>query len=254
MEAEKKSHEPTAIFSLFLMLFCSSLAFAADIRMAAPQEKIDTYKIIVISGPIERGDTESLINLILQLPEEHIPVGTLILGPSAGGNVEEAMSIGFLVRTLKWKVVVLEQCYSSCSLIALSGVYRIFLGEVELHRPYFDPKFYGDMDPYYVEQWHRRVNDQVRKFLEDAYVSDSVIDRMMSVSSREMWTLSAYQADDIFSNFHPYFEELIFGKCGDLPITAPEYGMNLRCLTREITAMQRQSLITFLRAVMEGEY
>lgn len=252
MEAKKKSHAVSAIFLIFLILSFSPPSFAADIRMAPPSEQIDTSKILVISGDIERGDTESLINLILGEPKEEVPIATLILGPSAGGNVEEAMSIGFLVRTLKWKVVVLDHCYSACALIALSGVYRTFAGEVGLHRPYFDPEFYGEMDPFYVEQWHQRVNRQVRKFLEDTYVSASIIEKMMSVSSRGMWILSASEADSTFSNFHPYFEEFIHGRCGDQPVTIPEYGVNSECLTREIAKMQRQSLITFLKAVMDG--
>jgi len=125
---------------------------------------------------------------------------------------------------------------------------------VGLHRPYFDPEFYEDTSPYYVEQWHRRINHQVRTFLEDTYVPESIIEKMMSVSSREMWILSASEADRTLSNFHPYFEEFIFGKCGDRPIDMPEYGMNSRCLHAEIIKMQRQSLITFMKAVMEGKF
>ena len=65
MEAKKTSPAVSAICLMLLLLSCSSPSFAADIRMAAPSEQIDTSKILVISGEIERGDTESLIDLIL---------------------------------------------------------------------------------------------------------------------------------------------------------------------------------------------
>lgn len=254
MTLKNRSVEISAFLLLLLTLACSPYSFAADIRMAGLQKKLDTSKTLVISGEIENGDTESLINLIFSLPEGRMPISTLILGPSLGGNVEEAMSIGFLVRTLKWKVIVLDHCHSACSLIALSGVYRVFAGDVGLHRPYFDSAFYEETDPYYVEQWHRRINRQVRKFLEDSYVPDSIIEKMMSVSSREMWTIPPSEADKLFSNFHPYFEEFIFAKCGNSKIDMPNFDMNSHCLHSAMVDLQRQSLITFTKAVMEGNF
>ncbi|HBO92566.1 MAG TPA: hypothetical protein DD667_04745 [Gammaproteobacteria bacterium] len=242
-------------YIIFLTLIFSNSVFSADIRMAGPQkELIDTSKTIVISGEFKKGDTEDLINLIFSLPEDRLPIATLLLGPSSGGNLEEAMSIGVLTRILKWKVVVIDKCYSACSMVALSSVFRVFAGEIGLHRPYYDPNFYKETDPFYVEEWHRRMNKEVQSFLEDAYVPESIIEKMMGVSSREMWTISATDADRVLSNFPPYFEELIFARCTGKPITIPEFGMNAVCLNREISRMQRQSLLTFLKAVSEGRF
>ena len=240
------------LFSLILL--SSAPTMAADIRMAPPQKLLDVSKTLVISGDFEKGDTQALIDLMLNLPEDKLPISTLLLGPSNGGNLEEAMSMGVLVRLLKWKVIVIDDCYSACSMIALSSVYRVFVGEMGLHRPYYDPKFYGETDSYYVEQWHRRMNSDVQKFLEDAYISGSIIEKMMSVSSREMWTIPAKDAGRVLSNFPPYFEELIFARCAGKPVTIPEFGMNADCLHRELGQMQRQSLIDFLKAVSQGEF
>ncbi|PFG54697.1 hypothetical protein ATG98_3991 [Marinobacter sp. LV10R520-4] len=242
------------ILSIVIFSLIPSFLSAADIRMASPNKGIDTSKLLVISGDIEKGDTETLTNLIFNLSEDQLPISTLLLGPSNGGNLEEAMSIGFLARTLKWKVIVLNKCYSACSMIALSSVYRVFAGEIGLHRPYYNPEFYEETDPFYVEQWHRRMDKEVRDFLEDAYVSESIIEKMMGVSSREMWTISATDADRVLSNFPSYFEELIFARCTGKAVTIPEFGMNADCLNRELSQMQRQSLITFLEAISQGEF
>jgi hypothetical protein len=98
------------------------------------------------------------------------------------------------------------------------------------------------------------MNSDVQKFLEDAYISGSIIEKMMSVSSREMWTIPAKDAGRVLSNFPPYFEELIFARCAGKPVTIPEFGMNADCLHRELGQMQRQSLINFLKAVSQGEF
>jgi len=227
---------------------------AADIRMAPLQKVLDVSKTLMISGTFEKGDMQVLIDLMLNLPEDRLPISTLLLGPSNGGNLEEAMSIGALVRTLKWKVIVIDDCYSACSMLALSSVYRVFAGEMGLHRPYYNPKFYEEADSYYVEQWHSRMNSDVQEFLEEAYISGSIIEKMMSVSSREMWTIPAKDAGRVLSNFPPYFEELIFARCAGKPITIPEFGMNADCLHRELDQMQRQSLINFLKAVSQGKF
>jgi len=242
------------ISMIVLTFLASTQVLAADIRMAAPQKLIDTSKLLVISGDFKRGDTEALINLMLSLPEDRLPISTLLLGPSSGGHLEEALNIGFLVRTLKWKVIVLEKCYSACSMVALSSVYRVFAGEMGLHRPYYNPDFYKETDPFYVEQWHRRMDNEVQDFLKDADVPESIIEKMMGVSSREMWTISATDADKVLSNFPPYFQELIFARCAGKPVTISEFGMNADCLHRELSQMQRQSLLTFLEAVSQGEF
>lgn len=242
------------IFVAALYFLASTPALAADISMAPPQERLDTSKTLMISGDIQRGDTEELINLMMSLPEDNLPISTLLLGPSRGGNIEEAMSIGFLARTLKWKVIVFDQCYSACSLIAVSSVYRVFAGEMGLHRPYYDPAFYGEADPFYIEQWHNQINSKVQSFLEEAYVPNSIIEKMMSVNSREMWTLSATDAEKVLSNFPPYFEELILAQCDGMPITIPEFGMNAECLDSELRQMQRQAFINFLTAVSQGDF
>lgn len=240
-------------FLFSLILFSSLPVMAADIRMAPPQKLVDTSKTIMISGNIQKGDAESLINLMMSLPVDQLPISTLLLGPSNGGDLEEAMNIGFLARTLKWKVIVLEKCYSACSIIALSSVYRVFAGEMGLHRPYYNPEFYEQTDPFYIEQWHRRMNKEVQDFLDDAYVSKSIIEKMMGVSSRDMWTISATDADSILANFPSYFEELIFARCAGKPVTIPKFGMNADCLNRELSKIQRQSFVTFLKAVSRGD-
>lgn len=237
----------TVFILLFLSIFVPT--YAADIRIAPNIEGLDTSGTVVMSGEITAGDTESLVNLFMSLPPEQQPVSVLMLGPSDGGNLEETMNIGYLVKLLKWKVIVIDHCYSACSIIAMSSVYRVFAGEVGLHRPYFSSALYGELAPYYVEQWHRKMNSELKQYLVDAYVPEWVIERMMSTSSREMWTLTAVEANSVISNFPPYFEEMILARCEGEPVTIPEFGMNAGCLDRELSAMQRQSLITFLEAV-----
>ena len=236
-------------FLAIIFLISSGCAFSAEIRMAPPNEFVDTSKVILISGDVKKGDTDKLVNLLLNLPKEKLPVSTLLLGPSLGGNLEEAMNIGFLVRKLKWKVTVFDTCYSACSLIALSGVYRVYAGDIGLHRPYFESEFYGDRDAYDIEKWHKSINKKVENFLKDSYVEKTVIDKMMSVNSQNIWVIPGHEAGAELGNFDPYFEELILSRCEGKPTTMPDFEMNAACLHKELQKIQRTALITFLKAV-----
>jgi len=230
---------------------------AAEIRMAPENDYVDTSKTIVISGKIEAGDTDKLLNDIILNPNPDMsryPVSDILLGPSAGGNLEEALSIAFLVRTLKLKVVVLDRCYSACAIIALASPFRVYAGELGLHRPYFDSNFYGNKSAEYIEMWHSKMNERVKSFMSESYVSSAVIDKMMSTSSRDMWVVSASDAPKVFSNFHPYFEETVYAKCSDLPITIPDLEINAECLDENVKELQKHSLIRFLKAVSQGDF
>ena len=241
---------------LFVFLF-SVDGMAAEIRMAPKNDYVDTSKTVVISGVIESGDTDKLLNNIILNPNPDMsryPVSEILLGPSAGGNLEEALNIAFLVRTLRLKVIVLDRCYSACAIIALASPFRVYAGELGLHRPYFDSDFYGNKSSEYIESWHSKMNERVKGFMSESYVSSAVVDKMMSTSSRDMWVVSASDAPEVFSNFHPYFEETIYAKCSDLPVTIPDLGINAECLDENVKVLQKHSLIRFLKAVSQGDF
>ncbi|PFG08834.1 hypothetical protein [Marinobacter sp. LV10MA510-1] len=60
------------ILSIVIFSLIPSFLSAADIRMASPNKGIDTSKLLVISGDIEKGDTETLTNLIFNLSEDQL--------------------------------------------------------------------------------------------------------------------------------------------------------------------------------------
>lgn len=85
-------------------------------------------------GEIKKDDS---LRFIAELVSWETPP-TVFYIASKGGNLEEAMRIGKIIRESQIPVWSGEECYSACVFIYASGVEREAQGNIGLHRPYFD--------------------------------------------------------------------------------------------------------------------
>lgn len=93
-------------------------AKAADMKVE--QQLIGNFAInfILINREIRSGDFDKFVNTLQQLPRNKT---TVIVPSGPGGNLTEALNIGLVIRQNKLKTMVIDNCFSACAFIALSG-------------------------------------------------------------------------------------------------------------------------------------
>ncbi len=190
-----------------------------------------TPRTVEMSGQIVVGDAKRFEEL---LEKEGPSISGLALR-SPGGNVDEAMRIGRLVRrkllrTLApaesdggnvcfisgWPEVSSEcVCLSSCFLIHSAGVFRA--GHVlGLHRPRYDEAFFGKLPLDEANKQYGAVIERIKAYLIEMGVGDRYLTRMLRVSSSEMEIVTAEDAERDLNGFSPAIAEWLKAKCGEV--------------------------------------
>lgn len=151
---------------------------------------------------------------------------------SKGGDVEEAMTMGRLIRILRLETVAPNHiqlpapmgvvapanqdnfiCASACFLIYAGGVQR--LGDfLVLHRPYFSKPAARNMSDVEQEAAQKQLMAKVQDYLQTMEVDRYYIDKMMSTNSQDGYALTG---NDVVVHplniIVPSIEEIILTKC-----------------------------------------
>lgn len=190
-------------------------------------EKLGTT--ITLTGEIEPGDAERLASIFLAVKpigKHYFPYPRAIILNSKGGDVAEAIRIGELVKALGVRVYIIPDgegfCASSCFIIYVAAIERSAsgvdtiktegvkgqLGPLGVHRPYMRAAQDGPSGVTRQEQ----IMKDMRIYLFNAGVGHSLIDKMMSHASNDIYWLST---EDIraLGNFSPGLEEQLIKKC-----------------------------------------
>lgn len=182
---------------------------------------------VVLSGKIEPGDREKLIDLIRQEPKDFVGASYISLN-SPGGSVLDALKIADVVEKSGLIAVVNsgDTCASSCFLVLASAQFRWQSpkAEVLIHRPYLLSQK-TDLLGY-----NQNVKTQqagvaaMRAFLEERSISASIIDKMMSYPSNAAYQLTPTDMREGVRYLSPTLEELTIAKCGlsNLNIFSPD--------------------------------
>ena len=125
---------------LFFLLFIFPHFIFAEViyeKLGVTDEKGREIVSLKIEGPIEKDEYETFSEAINDINQNNYRVqfDSVILN-SPGGNVNNAVSIGYLVRSNRLSTWVLpnDECLSACPLILQAGVCKMAEGEVGLHR------------------------------------------------------------------------------------------------------------------------
>jgi hypothetical protein len=190
--------------------------------------------LLRILGAIKKGDAERFSQLVSVVNErikrfgecyQYADQPSVVLG-SSGGDVEEAIAIGNIVRKNNFKTTVhATGCYSSCVLVFAAGVERYRgRGKIGIHRPYLlavDKKAsVGE-----INAWRQKQTDALKKYALSIDASPQLIDDMNAIPPEEMKLLSDLEMKNYrILGEDPSFEEFRIGRTARLyNVSSSEY-------------------------------
>lgn len=206
---------------LALMLLLAHQGYSMEFRWGAVDEakadpKASKQSVIYANGAIQSGDFDRLRALLRKDFEVYIKSSRTVRITSNGGDIVEAIKIGGLLKEMYAEVVVDGDCASACFLLYVSAVERKSFGRVGIHRPYFEPRYFAGLRPADAEKKHLELTDALNRFLEKSDVPRSLIDKMNSTSSKEIYWLSEKDIEDV-GRYPSWFEEFLLAKCSRAP-------------------------------------
>lgn len=133
---------------------------------------------------------------------------------SMGGNLDEAMKIGRIIRKSQIPVWSFGECYSACVFIYVAGVERDSKGKIGLHRPYFDKKYFATLDSLEAKEKYEELKAVSIAYLREMEVSQAIIERIFATASSGADVLAAEEANQLLGYRLPFYEEWLMAKCG----------------------------------------
>lgn len=218
-----------AITLLLLALFSATptvnIASGADIAF----EVDDDCATVRITGQIQRGDFDEFEKGIKECKTQNRYIGRVFL-QSAGGDVLESVKIGRLVRELKTQTLAPLRgynsfdfipcnygqpctCNSACFLIWAAGVRR-WGNALGLHRPTFKKEYFAGLTADQAKMKYDMMSDEVRKYLQDMGIPNSVIETIWKIPSGEIKFLSKKSAESLEKV--AWFDEWVSASCESL--------------------------------------
>ena len=202
------------VVEFMLFIFCVS-ANGAEISIV----KTEYYDVLEISGDIKNGDYKKLKNLLLDKPENFVAFQSLVQLDSIGGDVEEALKIGKLIKkNFSTTIVdVNKVCLSSCFLIWSGGVDRIYNQSAKLgvHRLALSSK---EININKTEKLTTPISKKVDIYLKENGIPSKVIDRMNETSPSDIYLITSNWLikEDLVNSMQsqPSFIEVVEKECG----------------------------------------
>jgi hypothetical protein len=174
---------------------------------------------IWIQGPITAQDARQFQALEPELARSSVRVYL----NSHGGSVAAAITIGKLIRKYdgKTSIAVPGKCYSSCALIFISGVERLNLGELGLHRPYLADA------PQSREALEKRVPlmlATVKSYVAEMGVMDFFYQQMVNTEPSKMLRYDFETYTTVVPEIDPVYDEVIVSrKAQEIGVNTDEY-------------------------------
>jgi hypothetical protein len=185
---------------------------------------------VKLEGDIVPGDSEKLLEFYNTYAEWISPIYLR----SKGGNVDEAMKIGAIIRRLRletnapvWDVgrqpidgIRIDHpenmiCASACFLVYAAGAER-FGNYLALHRPYLPREEAKKINDAEYEALQKRLMPKVKAYLADMEIDQYWIDRMFAASSQDQYMPTWAEADSKLHHLMgivPSLEEIVLSKC-----------------------------------------
>ena len=205
---------------LYFILFLFSYTLHADVIYEKLQELDFFSKPVVrisITGEIKSGDYADLAKYLNEVNQNNYRVkeDSIIL-KSSGGNIQEAIDIGHLIRKhhLATKVNHDDECISACGLIFIAGSCRMAQGFIGLHRSVVNAPFdnYEELIKY-----HSLSEKNVKTYIDEMGAHNLYKDIIYNTPNWDVWWLSDLQkmAYGLMVTEHKesyYFQEVVSRK------------------------------------------
>jgi hypothetical protein len=186
------------VLSFFLCMFCLTGNTATITYKLSPMSDSCEWLNIDLAGDITSGDAaqvSKIHNAYKKYITEKKCDSTLsrlwFRLNSNGGEVREAIAIGRLLRDAEFQTIVAinSSCLSSCVFIFIGGNTRVSIGQIGIHRPYFSD-LQGNPSAKEIREMRDRNNQNIKKYLDDMDVADSLFDAMQAIPPESMKILS----------------------------------------------------------------
>lgn len=201
---------------------------------------------IKVEGNIVPGDAAKLLTKLLDFYLVAGPVVDTVYLMSRGGDINDAMKMGDIIRRLRLKTVIpMKDMGSPASTggilpdnpndaICASACFLVFVGGVEregdylaLHRPYLPRVEANKLSDIEYEAAQKQVMVKVQGYLRSMDVGQFWIDTMMSTNSQDVYVPAWSELDrrdrPLIGTVPP-IEEIMLAKCGPLPDIKPAIG------------------------------
>lgn len=154
-----------------------------------------------IEGPIAPGDYQTLLNGTNQNPGP-FAIKFSILN-SKGGNIDEAIKIGRLIRQERFSTMVQPdgQCLSACVYILAAGIDKKVEGVVGIHRPYFPSATNEDAGTQI-----KLIKAASAAYFEEMNIPSTLAEEMYSIKPNEIKILSEAELKKYRLNQKDYVE------------------------------------------------
>lgn len=175
------------------------------------------FQEIRLHGQIVTGDVDRLLRVFSSFDIARVPLPQINLA-SPGGEVEEALRLGQLIRSARVRVLVEGECASACFFVFAAAVERassesaVFL----LHRPFFEPSRFAELDSQDAQDEYTRLERAVRAYLKAIRVPQHLVDSMMQYNSTSALRVEGYAITDLIGTEDAAHEEWLIAKCGGL--------------------------------------
>lgn len=217
-----------AVFTLSVTLF-SDAVLAAEITLHSKGD----YRYVSIEGKIARGDFKKIESLFR---ENNGSISSVCLY-SPGGDFDEAMKIGRLLRTLEIssQVPMLENglpycsdyffagpkdpknctCASSCFFIHIGAVHRggTFLA---VHRPYYVKGLFGTLSQSEAKDKYDSLLARAKDYMGEMGVPKRIQEDILATPSDKYFMISEKDVKTHFWDAIPHRYEWFKNKCSEL--------------------------------------
>ena len=158
---------------------------------------------LIFSGDITRGDSYKFRELLNKISSKYkkddCKRGWLAIQlDSNGGDIIESLNIGRIIREYNLRTIVPlnSVCYSSCVFLLAAGANRMPIGKVGIHRPYF-AEIKPGVTASEIQSQRNDLNKKIRSFLDEVDVSQSLLDKMLSIPPEKIKILTKTELEEL---------------------------------------------------------
>lgn len=222
-----------------LRFLCLSFVLISSVQAATIRLDADSEQLYIV-GQIVPGDYDRFVTAIRQTANPITAVNIV----SVGGNVQDAVKIGRLIRKLNLatnapnlasyapqaralvcgaaaKIAASPcTCASACFLIWAAGVTRSGT-DIHIHRISFDATYYGSLQPGDASAQYRTGIEEVHRYLSEMEIPESIYERMVRMPSYGAELLDPPTTTTL--TWPPSFGEWLNARCGGP--RNPNFGM-----------------------------
>jgi hypothetical protein len=249
-----RSNLPRTAVNIGLALLCCIL-------WISQANALDNLKIVrgilILEGKIEKGDYIKMRNFVADASNFNKMSGVVFLA-SQGGNILEAIEIGYLIRHL-WlstdapsrppptarssgNEIIYPvdltnprqyQCTSACFLLYIAGIYREFIwtGRLGLHHPEIEYKPIG-ATPNDLSTATQDIRNKLKNYLQEMNVPNKYLDLMYAAPPNEVHWVTQDEFNADIKGYTPEVHALLDAKCD--PHMRP-------CIARTIAKLRNEA-------------